>query len=141
MKFSKQSFPNIAFCNDFEGLKGFEYNTPTQFLKTPQNLTFKRPLRSIWSTYYGPYLTKLNSSLSKMNLCVMVTLLCLLHFFFIKLKLQIQTFLFSYFFDQTFSFFFSQMIVEFIVNFVQPTLKLILTHFRIQILIFEYVIC
>ena len=62
-------------------------------------------------------------------------------FIFIELKFKIQTFLFSYFFDQTFSFFFSQMIVEFIVNFVQPTLKLILTHFWIQILIFEYVIC
>ena len=33
------------------------------------------------------------------------------------------------------------MIVEFIVDFVQPSLKLVLTHFRIQILIFEYVIC
>ena len=56
-------------------------------------------------------------------------------------KFELQTFLFSRFFDQTFSSFFSQMIVEFIVDFVQPSLKLVLTHFRIQILIFEYVIC
>ena len=25
MKFNKQSFPNIAFCNDFECLNDFEY--------------------------------------------------------------------------------------------------------------------
>ena len=191
MKFNKQSFPNIAFCNDFECLNDFEYvQYVDKILKKSSELnnihdyihvgdgccrrdvlmTTIRCWRRIWPKFLViniHYHSTLRCPTSRYHQHLYNQHLYHQHHYrqhhchhirsvfyelihqLLKLNAKnrlirsksVQTFLFSCFFDQTFSSFFSQMIVEFIVDFVQPSLKLVLTHFRIQILIFEYVIC